>query len=419
MRIIGVTMLVLSAIGFGILFIVSHPSQAQKKVMESQTEIHCRNAEFQADVLFITKPEQALEFFCVVEPEQVLSKGYVPEPATYEWKVSSGEVESEKHKARWSKAEAGLQTIRVSGSLLYRSTEESSGLFAAEPPDIEIPFETEMKALYPHETGIKWEVVIDGFPIGKYPDPTNPQNLEKSATPNRIVENKSTYMPPRYYYEVTPETFFLRIHKNYWLGNFDLDPRFMDLEYPRYIAIEPRIIRKLDDLQELMNSEGVEVSKFNIIYAYRSPDYNLGSRAEDDEKTLKSPFSAHMYGQAIDFIVDEDDDFVIDDLNQDGEINIEDARVMQDFATKLDTQYLEQGKQDMVGGAFIYYHHDYWERGEYAQTPYLHMDVRGYTREDGSLIRSTIPDTIGITQEANPYRLKKPIPPWPFSKPKH
>ena len=49
--------------------------------------------------------------------------------------------------------------------------------------------------------------------------------------------------------------------------------------------------------------------------------------------------------------------------------------------------FLAEGS-DLVGGAGWYYHHDYYQRGEQvAQTPYVHMDVRGYTRPDGSLVR--------------------------------
>ncbi len=162
-----------------------------------------------------------------------------------------------------------------------------------------------------------------------------------------------------------------------------------------------------------MAEEGYNVSKFKFIYAFRCPAYNRGARSRDGEDTLKSAFSMHMYGKAVDMIVDEDDDLVIDDLNRDGKISVDDAKVLFQLVHKLDKRLREQGS-DLIGGRGWYYHHDYYERGDYAQTPYVHMDVRGFTRDDGTLIWWPGKDKIGITKEENPYRVKKPAPPYPW-----
>ena len=47
----------------------------------------------------------------------------------------------------------------------------------------------------------------------------------------------------------------------------------------------------------------------------------------------------------------------------------------------------------LYGGAGIYDHHDFWDRP--TKTPYVHMDVRGFLNENGTLIRwpSNWPDT--------------------------
>ena len=163
-----------------------------------------------------------------------------------------------------------------------------------------------------------------------------------------------------------------------------------------------------------MRSQGVNISRFKIIYGFRSPAYNLGAILTDDDKTLKSPFSMHMYGKAVDFIVDEDDDMVIDDLNHDGTISVEDAKTFRDYIEKLDKQLLAENS-GLVGAGIIYYHHDYYERGEYAQSPYVHMDTRGYVREDGSLIYVDTPQKIQLDPN-QPYRIKKPIPKSPFQR---
>ena len=254
--------------------------------------------------------------------------------------------------------------------------------------------------------------LVEGFPVGLYPDPTDPTDLRKinKSSAARIRNHADKYMPPKYFFKVTPETYKLKIYKEYTLGDFDLDPRFMDLEYPRYIAIHPYILEKLDVLEQLMEADGHTISKFNIIYGYRSPAYNIGSFKSDGDMSLKEPFSTHMYGRAVDFIVDEDNDLVMDDLNGDGQITVADAIRLKEYVDRLDRRLRDEGS-DRVGGAGYYIHHDYWERGEYAQSPYVHMDVRGFTSETGTLIRWRGADTAGIGKMMNPYRKKTALPP--------
>ena len=169
------------------------------------------------------------------------------------------------------------------------------------------------------------------------------------------------------------------------LGDYAMDYPWYSLGYPQYVALDWTLLRKYEDLIELMHSSGVEFSKFRLIYGFRSPVYNHTAMQRDGEVTLKTWFSMHQYGRAMDMIIDEDGDLVLDDLNGDGFHDVDDAVEVMKYVNVLDRRYREQGRIEMVGGAGLYYDHDFFERP--VQSPYVHMDVRGYLAEGNILVR--------------------------------
>lgn len=384
-----------------------------KENLEYRVEavLRCSKNMFQSDALLVTDPSLPLEFRFAADVKPAVPDQYTPSPTEYQWTVTSGKIEAKENQGRWSNPAPGLQEIRVSGTLKYLAP-QSSNLFARKGTDIEIPFQVVLKCLVPLKIDSLKEGKVNGFEVGKYPDPTNPDDLKNVDNPAAVKSHADIYQPPKLFYPVTKETYRLRIFKNYTLGEFDLDPRFLSLTYPRYVVIHPNILQKIDLLETVVRDAGVHLTKFKIFYGYRSPAYNLGSREEDGNKTLKSGFSIHMYGLAVDILIDEDDNLVLDDLNGDGETTEEDAKTLLHYVNQLDKQLVEKGSE-LVGGAGWYPHHDFWERGEYIQSPYVHMDARGYTHGD-QLVRWVGKDTIGIRKESDPYRLKIPIPPWPW-----
>ena len=132
---------------------------------------------------------------------------------------------------------------------------------------------------------------------------------------------------------------------------------------------------------------GVTGRKFRFIYGFRPPAYNLrGDGGSGSEGSLKAPFSMHQYGKAADIVIDDDDDLVLDDLSADGRSDLADARALMKFVDRVDGQYRDRG-DPRVGGAGVYGHNDFRRR---KQSPYVHVDVRGFCREDGGLIRWTV-----------------------------
>lgn len=362
--------------------------------------------EIESEVVLVTTENQPIELRYKLNDQINVPSGYRKSFPKMDWFVSSGTIQETGNTLKWSKSESGLQTVIISGNVELTPT--SSG------KKITIPFEAAKQFLIPEYVPDISSGMVNGFKVGKYPDPIDPADLKNSSVPETVKKQAKHYQPPKLYYEVTPDTYFKKIYRDYTLGEFDLNPSFSPLTYPRYIALHPGILEKMGLLEDSMRDQGVKLSKFKLIYGFRSPEYNLGAIAEDDDKTLKSPFSMHMYGKAVDFIVDEDDDMRIDDLNQDGDITVEDARTFREYIRKVDMQLLAQ-QSELVGAGIVYFHHDYYERGEYIQSPYVHMDTRGYVRDDGTLIYLDVSQKIELDKN-NPYRLKKPLPKSPFQK---
>lgn len=226
--------------------------------------------------------------------------------------------------------------------------------------------------------------VIDGFMIGEYLD------LRSSATLQRyggeavwIRLHPEVYLPPDGFYKVTAENKDLPISKHFTLGTFAMDYPWYSLGFPQYIALDYGLVEKLEALIVLMEADGYPASDFSLIYGFRSPAFNLGTLEEDREYTLKVPFSLHQYGKAVDLVIDHNHDLVMDDLNSDGRVDIHDAAVIMHYVNILDRRYREKGSR-LVGGAGLYERHDF--RGR-VQSPYIHIDVRGFTNERGELIR--------------------------------
>jgi hypothetical protein len=229
---------------------------------------------------------------------------------------------------------------------------------------------------------------IEGFQIGEYPDPYDQQLLESlGGAYDWVREHADRYDPPQWFYPVTGASRDWAISKHVRLGDFILDAPHLSLGMPQCAAIDPLLLAKLEELAEEMHDAGHAFDHWSFIYGFRSPNYNLGRIEQDQEDSLKSPFSQHMLGRAADIIVDTDGDGILDDLDGDGEITVRDAAVIMHHVNVIDRRHRATGNPRM-GGAGLYAEHDYFERAAaIGQSPYVHVDVRGFTRDDGTLFR--------------------------------
>ena len=185
--------------------------------------------------------------------------------------------------------------------------------------------------------------VLNGYAIGQYP--------------RAAYGGNPLYAPPEGLVAVrSPAEAAVPVSPHFTLGQFLCK---QPGGYPKYLLVHPRLLLKLEALLERVRAAGYAVETLFVMSGYRTPQYNA---AIGNETT----FSAHLYGLAADVFVDADADGTMDDLDGDGQITAEDARVLYRLAEPLDTLY----GGVLAGGLGLYAPAPH--RG-----PFIHLDVRG------------------------------------------
>ncbi len=187
--------------------------------------------------------------------------------------------------------------------------------------------------------------------------------------PNSIRLHPHQYDQPEWFYPVTAENRTGYVIPGLRWEQFDHDSyvrQTEDSSITRYIPVERRLITELNDLREKLLEQNLP-HQLTLLAGSRNPAYNLAGIGQPGN--LKAIFSRHQYGDAVDLIVDSTGDGRLDDLTGDGQITVEDAKIL---AETIRTIRRESGIQ---GGIGLYDHHDVKNR---IQTPYLHIDQRGF-----------------------------------------
>ena len=169
----------------------------------------------------------------------------------------------------------------------------------------------------------------------------------------------SAYANPAGFIEVTLKNIHQQLSAHFKLSDFvDKDQSAV---WPKYIALDARLVDKLELIISELNQEGVSVKHLSIMCAFRSPHSN---------KTFGDPrgrgkLSRHMFGDAADIYVDNKKSGWTEDINHDGRVDIEDAKIIARAAERVEAKY-----PHLVGGIGIY-------PGNGAHGPFVHVDVRG------------------------------------------
>ncbi|HET8654678.1 MAG TPA: hypothetical protein VFL93_04130 [Longimicrobiaceae bacterium] len=185
---------------------------------------------------------------------------------------------------------------------------------------------------------------LNGYHIGSYP-------TEGSGRTDR-------YAPPAGFIEVTPGNEDMWISEHFQLKQFVTHDQ-QDV-WPKYVALDARLIDKLELVMQELNQMGVRAEHYYIMSGYRTPQYN-GPGGDG-----RAALSRHMYGDAADGWVDNDQNGYMDDLNGDGRVDIRDAAVIRRAVDRVEREH-----PDLVGGAGLYAATD-------AHGPFIHIDTRGY-----------------------------------------
>ena len=191
---------------------------------------------------------------------------------------------------------------------------------------------------------------IGSYMIGRWPSEGElPGNLR---TPE--------YAAPRGLIRVDQDEVDVPVSDHFTLGDFLT--KGQKNVWPKYVLMSTRLLDKLELTLQELEAMGHPVEDVGIISGFRTPHYNSGG----GNTAGRGDFSRHMYGDAMDFYIDNDGDGRMDDLNGDGSVDIGDARVLAEAADRV-----EQKHPTLIGGVGIY-------RPTGAHSGFVHVDTRGY-----------------------------------------
>jgi uncharacterized protein YcbK (DUF882 family) len=170
---------------------------------------------------------------------------------------------------------------------------------------------------------------LNGYQIGSY----------------RWERSRDEPAPPKGFVEVSPRDSMLPVSTHLRLADFlahDGQER-----WPRYVALDPRILDKVELVLRYLGSRDHDIP-MDVHSGFRTPFYNLRvPRAASD--------SRHQYGDAADLAIDADGD---------GRVSYLDG-----IAVAHAVDMVERDHPELTGGLGIY--------GNRGGAAYVHIDVRG------------------------------------------
>jgi len=177
---------------------------------------------------------------------------------------------------------------------------------------------------------------------------------ERGRTKSAAYEN------PEGFIEVTEENQNTQVSEHFRLRDF-LTHDQHDV-WPKYLVLREDLIDKLELVIDDLQQHGIRVEHMSVLSGFRTPHYNR----RGGETGGRAGLSRHMYGDAADVFVDNDQDGRMDDLNHDRRIDWRDARVVQQAVERV-----EAAHPDLLGGVGVY-------RATRSHGPFAHVDVRGW-----------------------------------------
>gem|GEM_PF-3776234 len=170
------------------------------------------------------------------------------------------------------------------------------------------------------------EIIFGGetFVIGKYP------TIPKSG---KTFYFKDKYAHPKYFFIWDESLENLPISKNLLYSDIVIKPDAEKPDLPRppratkIFTLSYETIINFDTIIDLTRLKTPFI-KVTVLSFYRTPDYNRSIGA--------SPFSRHIYGDGIDWFIDENPvNDEMDDLNKDGKVTKEDGKPFVQSIIKL------------------------------------------------------------------------------------
>jgi hypothetical protein len=168
------------------------------------------------------------------------------------------------------------------------------------------------------------------------------------------------YANPSGFIEVTLENRDTKVSEHFRLRDFLTKDQ--PNVWPKYLVLQPRLLDKLELVLADLRGRGIETRGVRVLSGFRTPQYNEGG----GNTSGRADLSRHMFGDASDIYIDNDGNGVMDDLNRDGRVDINDARVILAAEDRVETEHPE-----LIGGGGLY-------RSAAGHGPFIHIDTRGY-----------------------------------------
>lgn len=178
--------------------------------------------------------------------------------------------------------------------------------------------------------------------------------------PTGRVTPKADYTPPSGFIEVTADEQNTALSEHFKLRDFF--PHDQQAVWPKYIVVKMKLVDKLELVLEDLRAHGIRTDGVKVLSGFRTPQYNKTG----GDPSGRAALSRHMYGDAADIFIDNDGNGSMDDLNRDGRVNINDARVILAAVNRV-----EAAHPSLIGGCGVY-------AGTSAHGPFTHIDTRGY-----------------------------------------
>jgi uncharacterized protein YcbK (DUF882 family) len=168
------------------------------------------------------------------------------------------------------------------------------------------------------------------------------------------------YAPPPGLVRVTPQNMNTQVSEHFQLRDFLT--KGQTNVWPKYVALSPQLLDKLELTVQELEKSGYDVKDVGVISGFRTPSYNESG----GETKGRGALSRHMYGDAMDIFIDSNGDGRMDDLNRDGRVDFNDAKVLGAAADRV-----EKAHPSLIGGIGIY-------RSTGAHSGFVHIDTRGF-----------------------------------------
>jgi uncharacterized protein YcbK (DUF882 family) len=168
------------------------------------------------------------------------------------------------------------------------------------------------------------------------------------------------YNPPTGFIEVTRGNEDTKLSEHFRIRDF-LTHDQTDV-WPKYLVVNMKLVDKLELVLSDLRARGVDPDGVRVMSGFRTPQYNHAGGDPQGRASL----SRHMYGDAADIYIDNHGTGAMSDLNRDGHVNMNDARVILASVNRVEREH-----PSLVGGCGIY-------AATGAHGPFVHIDTRGY-----------------------------------------